>query len=427
MSEDRVFAKCAWRLMPLIMLAYVVNYLDRTNVGMAALTMNRDLGFSPSVYGFGAGLFFASYALFQVPSNLMLRWVGARRGLFCILLGWGAVAAASALIRDPISFYSMRFLLGITEAGFFPGIILYLNGWFPKTWLVQTTAMFMSASVLALTIGGPVGGLILGLNGVAGVQGWQWLFLLEGLPACVIGFVLLKWLPDGPGQANWLSGQERHFIANQIQAESGKKDQNLARAMLDPRVLLLGIAYSGLIFAINGLIYWLPLLVQDMRFSNRATGFVVAAVWIAAVPVMILWGRSSDRRGERVWHVAIAALFAASALILAIMAQNDLIRLAALSAAAIGIEAVLSPFYGLPAQFLSGPAMTGGFALISSMGSLIGGFAGQYAIGVIREQTGGFAAVFVTLAAALMLTALIVLALGRSIAPRLLTVPVPAE
>jgi ACS family tartrate transporter-like MFS transporter len=426
MTEDRVFAKCAWRLLPVILVAYVVNFLDRTNIGFAALTMNPDLGFSPSVYGFGAGAFFISYSLFQVPANLILHRVGARRWIFCILMAWGAAATACALIRGPYSFYVLRFLLGVAEAGFFPGIILYLTFWFPKAWLGRTTAVFMAASTFGLFIGGPLATLIAHLNGVAGIRTWQWLFLLEGLPALLVAFAILKVIPDRPASASWLSDDEKQWVAERLQTEVGRKFNRALAALFDPRVLALGIAYAGLIFTINGFIYWLPLIVQGIGFSSGATGLVTALIWGGSIPAMVLWGRSSDRRGERTWHVASAALLAAAALTIASVTQNNFVLLLALAAGAISVESVLSPFYMLAPLFLTGPAMAGGFALVSAMGSLIGGFAGQYLIGIIRERSGGYALVLAAMAGAMLITTMIVLALDRTIFSREATKPVAA-
>jgi ACS family tartrate transporter-like MFS transporter len=427
MTEDRIFAKCAWRLLPVIVAAYIFNYLDRTNIGFAALTMNSELGLSPSVYGFGAGLFFLSYSVFQVPANLILHRVGARRWIFILLLGWGAVATACALIRGAYSFYLLRFLLGIAEAGFFPGVILYLTYWFPKAWLGRATSLFMSATITGLVIGGPLATLIAHLNGVAGIRTWQWLFLLEGLPACLIGFAILKLIPDGPASASWLADDEKRLIAQRLQAEQGNKGTSALAALFDPRVLALGVAYGALLITNYGLALWLPLIVKNMGFSNGATGFVVALIWGSGVPAMILWGRSSDRRGERTWHVTFAALFGAAALLIASVAQNNAILLISLAAVAIGSSCWLPPFFMLAPLFLTGRAMAGGFALVSTIGGLIGGFAGQYVIGIIRERSGGYALVLAAMAVALLIAAVIVLALDRAIVPRGAPKPVPAE
>jgi ACS family tartrate transporter-like MFS transporter len=427
MTEDRIFAKCAWRLLPIIVAAYVINYLDRTNIGFAALTMNPELGFSPSVYGFGASIFFFSYSVFQVPANLILHRVGARRWIFCILIAWGAAATGCALIRGPYSYFALRFLLGIAEAGFFPGVILYLTFWFPKAWLGRTTAVFMSATISGLVIGGPLATLIAHLDGVAGIQTWQWLFLLEGFPACLIGFAILKLIPDGPASASWLADDEKRLIAQRLQAEQGTKGSEALAALLDPRVLALGVAYGALLMTSYGLALWLPLIIQNMGFSNSATGLVVALIWGCGVPAMILWGRSSDRRGERTWHVVFAVLFGAASLLIASVAQDNAILLIALAAAAIGASSWMSPFYMLAPLFLTGRAMAGGFALVSTIGGLIGGFAGQYVIGVIRERSGGYSLALAAMAAALLIAAVIVLALDRAIVPRTVAKAVAAE
>ena len=427
MSDDRVFAKCAWRLLPVIMVAYVINYVDRTNIGFAALTMNGDLGFSPTVYGFGAGLFFFSYSLFQVPANLMMQRIGARRWIFCILTAWGAVAAAGALIQGAYGLYTQRFLLGVAEAGFFPGIILYLTFWFPKAWLGRTTALFMAASQTSMLISGPLASLIFSLDTVWDLSGWQWLFLVEGIPACLLAPLILTVIPDGPARTPWLDTEERQLIAARLRGEEGTKERNVWAALFDVRVFALGIAYGGILSAIYGLNFWLPLLIQSAGFADRQTGLVTAIVYVLSVPAMILWGLSSDRRGERTWHVIGAALLAAAGLCTASVAGNSVILILALAAAAIGLGSVLPPFYMLAPLFLSGPAMAGGFALISSIGGLIGGFAGQYVIGILREMTGGYAMVLAAMAAALTITALIVFALDRSIIPRTATTTVPAK
>lgn len=416
--EQRVFTKCAWRILPIVVAAFIANFLDRTNVGFAALTMNRDLGFTPIVYGLGAGIFFVSYSLFQVPANLVLHRVGARRWISCILALWGAAAAATALTRGPVSFYVLRFLLGMAEAGFFPGIILYLTFWFPKAVLGRFTAIFMAGNVLSFIIGGPLASLILRLDGAAGMHAWQWLFVLEGIPACAIALMVLILLPDGPADAPWLNDGERRFIDATVTGEHSRKEQNLTRALLDPRVLALGIAYGGMLFAIYGFGFWLPLLVQAGGFSDSDTGFVTASLYVASVPAMILFARSSDRRDERIWHVASAALFGACALFMAAVAQINFVLLPAVALAGMAMYSALAPFYGLASSFLAGPAMAGAFALINMIGGLLGGFAGQYVIGVIREKTGSYAPALALMAISLLVTAGIVFTLGRTMSLR---------
>ena len=427
MTDDRVFAKCAWRLMPLIIIAYVFNYLDRTNIGFAALTMNRDLGFSPSVYGFGAGVFFISYSIFQVPANLVLHRVGARRWICAILIGWGAAATAGALISGPYSLYMQRFVLGVAEAGFFPGIILYLTYWFPKAWLCRTTSMFMAASTTATVITGPLASVISLLAGVAGIRAWQWLFLLEGLPAVMIAAVFVKVIPDNPQHAGFLSSREKQWITTRLKSESSAKESKVLRSLANSRVLALGIAYGGILFLTLGFAFWLPLIIRNAGFSDAETGFVAALVQLAAVPAMVLWGQSSDRRGDRSWHVIIACLVSAAGALVASVAHNNLLLLPALAAAAIGANSTLAPFYTLAPLFLRGPAMAGGFALVSSIGTLIGGFVGQYVLGVIRQLTGGYAVPLASMAAGIVIAAVIVRALDRSIQPRPAAVPAAAE
>jgi MFS transporter, ACS family, tartrate transporter len=348
----------------------------------------------------------------------MLDRVGPRRWIFVILAGWGAVAAASALIRTPTSFYALRLLLGVFEAGFIPATLVYLSLWFPKEWLGRMTAVFLTAPTVAVILGGPLASLILGIDGTFGIRGWQWLFLLEGLPACIIALAVLQFIPDTPARAVWLNLEERCHIASLLQTENIAKTQDLLSGLRDRRVMLLGFALAGLLFATYGQTLWLPLIVQGMGFSNETNGFVVALVHVAGVPALILWGRSSDKRGERIWHVAIAAIFAAAALFFASVAQSNLIRLLALAAAGLGTSSLFGPFYAMPALFLSGPAMAGGVALITTIGALLGGFAGQYGIGVIREQTGNFGTGFAVTGGTLLLSAVIVLALGRSVESR---------
>ena len=418
-NQDRVFRKCAWRLLPLIIAAYLLNYLDRTNVAFAALTMNRELGFSPSVYGFGSGLLFVSYSLFQLPSNVMLHRIGARRWICAILAVWGAAAAGGAFINGPMSFYALRFLLGTAEAGFFPGVILYLTFWFPKAWLGRATALLLLGSFVSLVIGGPIASTILKLNGLAGIHGWRWLFLLEGIPPLLMAIGVLLFLPDGPEQAAWLTSDQRSYVAGRITREDAGKDREFIGTMRDPRVLLLGLVFGCGLFASYGFSFWMPLVVQEIGISNSATGYVTALIYLPALPAMVLWARSSDRKGERVWHFVIASLFGSAALAIAAGASGSpAILLLALTAAAIGTSAVFAPMFSIPSLFLSGPAMASGFAVANGLGALIGGFGGQYAIGILRQYTGGYGAAFAAIAAALLMGAVISLALSRSIAPR---------
>ena len=418
MTEDRVFAKCAWRLIPFMVLLYVVNFLDRVNVGFAALTMNKDLGFSPAIYGFGAGLFFLGYLLFQVPANLILQKIGARRWIFCILAVWGVISVSNAAIQGPTSFYALRFLLGLAEAGFFPGMIFYLTLWFPRGYRARFTATFMTAIPLANIIGAPVSSLILGMNNFTQLAGWQWLFLLEGLPACLLAGAVLRFLPDDPAKASWLHESEKATIASRLVREDATTHHELGRALRDPKVLALCPVGLGLSFGNYGVGLWLPQIVQGMGFSNLATGFVVAIPSIGGAIAMILWGRSSDKSGERVKHVAAAALFAAAALGIASFGPSNLIVLIALSLATMGIYAALPTFYSVPSMFLSGTAAAGGIALVNTFGTGLGGFLGPTIMGLLKQQTGGYAAGMAALALGLTLSATILLIMGQGKLPR---------
>ena len=419
MNEDRVFAKCAWRLIPFLMLLFVVNFVDRLNVGFAALTMNRDLGFTPSVYGFGAGVFFAGYALFQVPANLILVRLGARLWIFCILAMWGLISASTAFVQRPTDFYALRFLLGVAEAGFFPGIIFYLTLWFPQSYRSRFTARFSSAIPLSGIIGGPLSSTILTTtDGVAGLHGWQWLFLIEGVPAFLLAFAVLALLPNGPHSAAWLSRREKDLIVSRLAGEALVEHRNLWRALCDPRVFALAIVGGfGIGTGLYGTTLWLPQMVQSMGFSNLTTGFIVALPYGASMIAMNLWGRSSDRKSERIWHVALPLLLAAAAFAGASVTQNYLLTLGALTLALVGILSIYGPFFSLPSSFLTGTAAAGGIAMINGLASL-GSFMGPTVIGVLKERTGGYAAAMAVLAVGLVVAAVIVLALGRALVPR---------
>jgi ACS family tartrate transporter-like MFS transporter len=421
-KQEQVFVKCAWRLIPLMMLLYFANIIDRVNVGFAALTMNKALGFGPAVYGFGAGAFFLGYAIFQVPANAILDRVGARRWIFCILLCWGALSAANAAITTSTGFYTVRILLGLVEAGFFPGMILYMTYWFTKAYRARLVALFMAANPLANIVGAPLSSLILGMNGVLGLAGWQWLFLLEGVPAILLAFAVLKFLPDKPKDAPWLSENEKALIATGLANDDTAEQRDFWPALRDARVYALGIVYFGYSMAFYGVGLWLPQIVQGMGVSNLATGFVIAPSYIAAVIAMIFWGRSSDKRNERIWHVALPALMMVAAFLVASLVHSNLVIFLALSLVLVGSMALQGPFWVLPSAFLSGAAAAGGIALINTMGTAAGGFAGPYILGFLRQATGGYAVGMAVLAIGPMLTAAIVLALGRAAARQSLAI-----
>ena len=416
-EQDQVFTKCAWRLIPFMMLLYVVNFIDRSNVGFAALTMNKDLGFSPSVFGFASGIFFIGYLLFQVPATVLLERTGARRLIFGIMLIWGLISASNAFVRDAHSFYTLRFLLGVAEAGFFPGMIFYLTLWFPKRLRGRYSAMFSSAIPLAGIIAGPLSGIILGLDGLAGLHGWQWLFLIQGLPASLLAFAVVSYLPDRPAHAPWLDHAEKGTIAANLAPAATVDESNLWKSLRDPRVLVLGVAGVANGSALYATSLWLPQIIKAMGFTNRATGFVSVLPYIAAIAAMIFWGRKSDAAGERIWHTSLAALFAAAGFGIASATENHALSLFGLIVALVGILSLFGPFYSLPSSFLTDAAAAAGIALVNSIANL-GGFLGPVLVGILKERTGGYAAAYATLAMGELVAALMVIALGRAMSLR---------
>jgi ACS family tartrate transporter-like MFS transporter len=423
MSDDRVFAKVAWRLIPFMALLFFLNLLDRLNVGFAALTMNKDLGFTPSVFGFGAGALFVGYLLLQVPGAAMLERFGVRRGVFCILAVWGALSASCAFVQGPTSFYVLRFLLGASEAALFPSMMFYLTLWFPRECRVRYAAGFVSAAAYSGVIGGPVSSLILAnADGLAGLHGWQWLFLLEGLPAFLLAFPALKLLPDSPQNAAWLSPAEKQIIAARLDPPAPQGKRDVFSGLRDWRVRVLALAGFAHGLALYGLQLWLPLIVQDMGFSTRATGFVVAAPNLAAAIVMVYWGRSSDKRNERVWHLVLAWLLCASGLAIASATQATAIALVGLTFAMVGILTAILQLFTLPSMFLRGPGGASAAGLINALVSL-GGATGPAVIGLVREQTGGYAPAMAAIACGLLLSSTLVLSIRRSLAPSAVETP----
>lgn len=414
MGDERIFAKCAWRLIPLMLVLYFVSYLDRVNVAFASLTMVPDLNLSPFQYGMAASIFFAGYFAFQVPANLILERIGARRWMFVILLAWGALSAATALVQGPISFSILRFILGAAEAGLYPGLIFYLTLWFPPVYRARYAANFLIGLPLAFVIGSPVSGLLLELDGLGGLHGWQWMFILEGLPACVLAFVVLRMLPDGPAHAAWLSQDEKQFIAERLAAQDPTEHPNLWQALSDKRVIVLGLIYLADQSAASGSRFWMPQIVQGMGFSNFVTSLIVALPFLVAMGVMFAWGKSSDVKGERVWHVAIPLLLTGAGFVIAMATSSNVVALLALSISMIGPLMFLGPFWGLNSSFLGGRAAAGAIALVSAVGSL-GGFVGPNVVGVLKDATDSYVPGMLALALALAVSAAAVFMLGRAI------------
>ena len=417
MDEHKVFMKCAWRLMPFILLLYFINYVDRVNIGFAALTMRQDLGLSPEQFGLAAGMLFWSYAIFQIPGNIMMEKIGAKRWIFAILLVWGLISASTAFVQNATSLYAVRLLLGAAEAGFFPGMLLYLTYWFPQAYLGRMVGVFMSGIPLAFIIGAPVSSMILHMDGVLGLQGWQWLFIIEGLPAAALAFAVPFMLPDGPHDAKWLTTDERAMITSRLVREDHGEKGSFWAAFLDVRVIVLGLTLAFIQCGLYGTQLWLPQIVQSLGFSDTINGFVTAIPFIFGAFAMSLWGHRSDVAKERIWHIVMPSLFAAAGLVAASLTGNYLIVLMGLACALVGLLAVDGPLFALPRTFLSGAAAASGIALLNFFGSL-GRGAGPPIVGFFVERSGAYSQGMVALAVSMVLAAIIVLILGRVIATR---------
>jgi ACS family tartrate transporter-like MFS transporter len=413
--EARVVAKLTWRIVPFIMVLYFVAYLDRVNIGFAALSMNEDLGLSSAAFGLGAGIFFIGYFLFEVPSNLILHRVGARRWIARIMITWGLVSGAMAFTEGARSFFVLRFLLGAAEAGFFPGIILYLSYWFPARHRAGVTAVFMAAVPISTALGSPISGALLTLDGLMGLRGWQWLFLIEATPALLLGFVVLGYLTDRPEDAEWLTRDEREWLIQQMAKEQVSRPRHgvldALRALGHPRILALALVYFGTSAGLYTLGIWAPLMIDQFGVHPVTTGLLNAVPPMCSVVAMVLWARHSDRTGERPWHVAIACGVAATGLVLAASAGSVVAVVASLVIVNVGISSAKPPLWSMPTEFLSGSAAAVGIATINSIGNL-GGFAGPTVIGWIRERTGSFEGGLLAVAAALVFSAILVLALA---------------
>ena len=401
--------------MPFLILCYAVNFLDRVNIGFAALAMNADLRFTPSIYGTGAGIFFAGYILFEIPSNLALGRFGARLWIARIMVSWGLISIAMAFVSGATGFYAMRFLLGVAEAGFFPGIVLYLTYWFPSRERARIVALFMAALPLATMVGGPISGALLAMHGLLGVKGWQWLFIVEGAPAIVLGFAALWFLDNKPDEASWLAPDERqalsHTLTKEAQDARGTGYAGLAEALTRPRVLVLGVLYFCIVIGLYGLSFWMPLVIQTYGLSPLEIGFLTAIPYFFAAIATVLWGAHSDRTGERVFHVALPLLVGGAAFAWSAMSLPLALILIALTLATAGTYAASGTFWSLPTSILTGTGAAAGLALINSMGN-ISGLVGSPIIGAIKEETGSFTVALLFLAGVLILGALIALVFG---------------
>ncbi len=410
--EEATYRKVAWRLIPLLLLCYVVAYLDRVNVGFAKLQMIDELKFSETVYGLGAGIFFIGYFLCEVPSNIILHKVGARVWIGRIMITWGILSAAMMYVSSPMMFYVMRFMLGVAEAGFFPGIILYLTYWYPAQRRGRMTAMFMTAIALSGVIGGPLSGAIMKhAHGVNGLSGWQWMFLLEGLPSVLLGVAVILLLKDRIADAHWLTDDEKALLARNIAAEeSAKEDHNILHVMGSGRVWLCAAIYFSYVMGLYGVSFWMPSIIKSMGYADPLDiGLISAIPYGVSVVVMLLVANSADRSGERRWHVAIPGLLGAVGLAMSVVwSKNPVLAVAALTLGLSGIMATLPLFWSLPTAFLAGAGAAAGIALINSLGNL-SGFASPYAVGWLKDATGSTDAGVYLLACGMVVGALLTL------------------
>ena len=415
--ETAVIKKIAWRILPLILVAYCIAYVDRANIAVAALTMNKDLGFSAFTYGLGAGIFFLGYFIFEIPSNLILERVGARRWVARIMFTWGILSAACAFVTGPTSFIVVRFLLGVAEAGFFPGVMLYFTYWFPDRFRGRIIAMLFLAGPTANALSNVVGGALLEINGVLGLRGWQWMFIIEAAPAVILSFVVLRTMIDRPSLANWLEPDERQWLEKELDDERAEVEAQggltLGKALMDSRVVALSTIYFLSVTAGYGTTFFLPQIVKGLGLSNFMTGVASAIPYLIGMIALLLWGWSSDRRGERRWHLIAASVTAAIGFSLAGVAGNSFWSLPAICLAVIGIYGTRPTFWPLPSIFLSGTAAAGGIALINSIGNL-GGYVGPFIVGWIKDSTNRFEMALYFLAACSLALGIVVFVARRA-------------
>ena len=365
--------KNAWRMLPLLVLAFIFNYIDRTTVGFAAITMNKDLGFTATQFGWGAGILFAGYCFFEIPSNMALYRFGARRWLARIMISWGLAAAATALVEGPTSFYVLRFLLGVAEAGFFPGVTFLLATWFPAQYRARVLALFMLGVPLSSVIGGPMSAYLLTMDGVWGFAGWKWMFVVQGLPAVFIGIAVLMYLRDRPADAEWLTDDERRELISMLEEEPRHKPKKAVWAALtDGRVLLLATIQFGFVLGSYGIGMWLPLILKGRGFSTVEVGFLSTIPYLTAIVGMILWARAVDRTGRNVLHLACACLLGAAGLYASTLTKDFALEMTGISIAVLAVSSARAIFWSIPTSFLTGAAAAGGLAFINSIGTMGG-------------------------------------------------------
>jgi MFS family permease len=394
MTQDDLLAsayrKNALRLVVILVIAYVVNYLDRNSIAFAGLTMNKALGLTAREFGLAAGLSVASYSLLEVPSNLFMQKVGARLWLSRIMITWGLAAGAGALVIGPYSLSLSRLVLGAAEAGFFPGVLVYLSTWFPSRYRTRIFAWFLLGIPLSSVVGGPAAGLLLGLNGYLHLAGWQWIYIAEGVPAVVLGILTWCLLVDDPRDAKWLTPAERHALLEALRSERGNRVQHhLAAALKDARVLILTVIQFGFTLGTYGIGIWLPLILKQHQLTNIQIGLLSVPPYLAASAAMLLWARSADRHDAQVLNLTLSCALAAAGLIVSAVSPGLTVRLVALTVALIGATSARAIFWAIPPRFLVGTAAAGGLAFINSVGTL-GGFFGPFLMGWLKDLTGSF-------------------------------------
>ncbi|MGI4748269.1 MAG: MFS transporter [Janthinobacterium lividum] len=415
-DEAALVRKVGRRVLPFLILCFFVAFLDRVNVGFAALHMNRSLGFTPTVFGLGAGIFFIGYFLFEIPSNLALHRFGARVWISRIMISWGVLACACVLVRGETSFLVLRFLLGAAEAGFFPGVLLYMTYWFPAAARARVMSVFSLGSVVSLVIGSPLSGLVLSLGTRAGLENWQWLFLLEGLPSILLGVIAFFFLTDRPKDARWLSDRECRWLQDTISREQAtiERPHHPLAALRDPRGLFLAGAAMLNIMAIYGVTMWLPQLVHSAgHLTDLQTGLVTSLPFLCTAVAMTVNGAHSDRTGDRKWHILLCALGGAAGFVLTALAASPVLGLLGLCLAAMGIWSSNTVFWTVPMRLFSGASAAASLALINSIGNL-GGFLGPYFTGWIRSASGGYEAALLALGGALALFGVLMFAFLNS-------------
>jgi ACS family tartrate transporter-like MFS transporter len=420
-QQAKTMLKVSWRLLPLIVAAYLVAYIDRTNVSFAALTMNKDLGLSAYLYGWGAGIFFVSYALFEVPSNMILQRTSARLWIARIMITWGIISGLMATATGPTSFLVLRFLLGVAEAGFFPGIIFYLTYWFPAAYRARAIAILYVAIPVSNAVASMVSGVILGMDGMLGLKGWQWIFIIEAIPAVLLAFVVLKLMTERPAVAEWLEAEEKEWLEGELEAERAKVERagrlSFIQSLTDARVLALAMIYFTGVTASYGVVFFLPQIVKSLGLSNLETGFVTAIPYVIGTIGLVLWGYSSDRRKERRWHLIVSTGLAAVGIAATGWFSHSYWAVVAISVAAAGIYGSRPSFWPMPSLFLTGASAAAGMAFINSIGN-VGGYVGPMIVGWIKDSTKSFEMALYFLAACAVLSTILAIVAKRATAPQ---------